>query len=50
MEILDWAKQNNLVHIGLVEFIISHKWEEFEEMRKKGIQNKASTYEMYQSV
>lgn len=50
LEILDWAKQNNLIHISLVEFILSHKWEEFKELKNKGIQGQASTSEIYETV
>lgn len=50
LEILDWAKQNNLIHIPLTEFIISCKWEEFSELKNKGIQGKASNFEIYETV
>lgn len=50
LDVLNWAKQNNLIHIPLVEFIISCKWEEFGELRSKGIQGRSSTFDIYETA
>lgn len=47
IEILDWAKKNDLVTIGIVEFISSRKWEEYQQLRINGIQNRSETYDIY---
>lgn len=47
LEILEWAKQNDLIHVPLTEFIISRKWQEFEEMKTNGILGQASTYDIF---
>lgn len=36
LEILEWAKENNLVHSGLCDFIISRKWLDYQEMKDGG--------------
>ena len=33
MDLLEWAKENNLIHSGLGDFIISRKWLDLEEMK-----------------
>lgn len=50
IEILKWAKTNDLVHIPVIEFVASCKWDEFKEMREKGIQGRASTYDVYETI
>ena len=40
MELLEWAKEKNLVNFGILEFCASRKWETFKEMREKGLDNK----------
>ena len=40
MELLEWAKERNLVNFGILEFCASRKWETFKEMREKGLDNK----------
>ena len=40
MELLEWAKERNLVNFGILEFCVSRKWETFKEMREKGLDNK----------
>lgn len=41
---------NDLVHIPVIEFVASCKWDEFKEMREKGIQGRASTYDVYETI
>ena len=40
MELLEWAKEKNLINFGILEFCASKKWLLFKEMRDKGIDNK----------
>lgn len=47
LELLEWAKENDLINIGLVEFILSHKWLELEELRNNGIQGRSMINDMY---
>lgn len=37
LDILEWAKENNLVHSGLGDFIISRRWLDYQEMRDGGM-------------
>lgn len=50
IDILEWAKANNLVHIPIVEFVASCKWNEFKEMKAKGVRGQASTYDIYKTA
>lgn len=36
MEMLEFAKENDLLHFGICEFVISQKWFEYEEIQKNG--------------
>ena len=47
LSILDWAKKNDLVHVSLLEFISSCKWEEYEEMKNNGVRGQANTGDLY---
>lgn len=47
IDILEWAKINDLIHIPIVEFVASCKWNEFNELKTNGIQGRASTYTTY---
>lgn len=50
LDILKWAKTNNLIHTGIIEFVSSCKWNEFKEMRAKGIQGSANNYDQFKIV
>ena len=50
LDILEWAKSQDLVTISLPEFIISCKWNEYKELRDKGVQGKADISEIYELV
>lgn len=50
LNILEWAKMNDLIHIPIVEFVASCKWNEFAEMKAKGVQGQASTYDVFETV
>ena len=40
MELLNWAKDNtNFINFGIVEFVISHKWEEIEMIKDGKVSN-----------
>ena len=39
MELLEWGKKNNQINYGIIEFVISHKWEELKYLRDNGIQD-----------
>lgn len=34
MEILDWAKEHDLINFGITEFICSHKWNDLKQLRE----------------
>ena len=36
METLEFGKENNLIHYGISEFVISMKWLEIEELQNSG--------------
>lgn len=36
LELLDWAKGNNLIKSGINEFVISRQWEVFKQLRDNG--------------
>lgn len=50
LDILEWAKSNDLIHIPIIEFVASCKWNEFKEMRIRGIQGQSSTYDVYETA
>jgi hypothetical protein len=50
LSILEWAKMNDLIHIPIVEFVASCKWNEFAEMKAKGMQGQASMYDIIETV
>jgi hypothetical protein len=39
MELVSWAKDNNLLVTTLANFVIDHKWEELEALRNGEIAN-----------
>ena len=39
MELLDWGKKNNQITYSIVEFVVSHKWEELKYLRDSGVQD-----------
>lgn len=47
LEILEWAKSQNLVTISIIEFVGTNKWHEFERLKQNGVQGQASTYDIY---
>ena len=39
MELIEWAKEKNLIVTTLCNFVIDHKWEELEALRNGEIAN-----------
>ena len=39
MELLEWGKKNNQITYSIVEFVVSHKWEELKYLKDNGIQD-----------
>jgi hypothetical protein len=37
MDILEYAKENNLIKSGIVDFVISMKWLDYAEMKQHAI-------------
>lgn len=33
MEILEWAKSENLLNCGILSYVISHQWESYKQLR-----------------
>ena len=51
MDILKWARENNLCKVSILEFVASHKWNEFEKMREEGFRpDVATSYDVYKDV
>jgi hypothetical protein len=51
MEILKWARENKLCKVSILEFVASHKWNEFAKMREEGFNpDVGTTYDFYQDV
>jgi hypothetical protein len=50
MDILKWARERNLVKISIIEFVASHKWNEFKLMKEEGWEpDIATSYDVYQN-
>lgn len=50
IEILEWAKTQDLVSIPVIEFIGSRKWETFKELKQNGVKGQASTFDIYENA
>lgn len=51
MEILEWAKENDLINFGICEFIASHKWIELQYLKDHPQEGQiASTLNVYESI
>lgn len=50
LQILDWAKSNNLVNVGLIEFVGSSKWIEYQELKNQGISGQSTTFDIYETA
>lgn len=48
MDLLQWAKDNDLIRYGILEFVASHKWEELKVIRENKLDNQlASSQSIY---
>lgn len=50
LDILSWAKEQDLIHVPIIEFVASQKYLEFERMKANGVQGKVSTFDIYETV
>ena len=49
MEILRWARENKLCKVSILEFVASHKWNEFAQMKAEGFSPDVGTsFDVYQ--
>ncbi len=39
LELLRWGKEHNQINYGILEFVISHKWDELKYLRDNGIES-----------
>lgn len=42
MDLLEWGKKNKQINYGIVEFVISHKWDELKYLKDNNIENNIS--------
>lgn len=48
MDLLKWGKENDLIRIGILEFVVSHKWTELLELKNDNkINNIASSESIF---
>lgn len=48
MDLLKWGKENDLIRIGVLEFVVSHKWNELLELKNDNkINNIASSESIF---
>lgn len=51
MEILDWAKENNKISFGILNFVVSRQWDALKELRDNPEMGEtATTFDVYESV
>ena len=51
MEILDWAKTNNKINTGILEFVCSHGWDSLQYLRDHPQEGQVeSTFNVYESL
>ena len=51
MELLKWGKDNDLIRVGILEFIASHKWDELKYLKENNMQGEiASSLNVYESI
>ena len=39
MDLLAWGKEHNQINYGIVEFVVSHKWQELEYIKDNGLES-----------
>ena len=51
MELVKWGKENDLIRVGILEFIASHKWDELKYLKENNMQGEiTSSLNVYESV
>ena len=51
MELVKWGKENDLIRVGILEFIASHKWDELKYLKENNMQGEiASSLNVYESI
>lgn len=51
MGILNWAKENNLLNFGILNFVISNQWNNLKELRDNPeMVRTTTTFDMYESI
>ena len=43
MELLEWGKEHNQINYGILEFIVSHKWDELKYIKDNGLEGNVAT-------
>lgn len=51
MELVKWGKENDLIRVGILEFVASHKWDELKYLKENNMQGEiASSLNVYESI
>ena len=51
LNILEWAKSNNLIKTSIIDFVASQQWESFEKlMNNNNLKTQVTTYDVYETV
>lgn len=51
IELVKWGKENDLIRVGILEFIASHKWDELKYLKENNMQGEiASSFNVYESI
>ena len=51
IELVKWGKENDLIRVGILEFIASHKWDELKYLKENNMQGEiASSLNVYESI
>ena len=51
MELVKWGKENDLIRVGILEFIASHKWDELKYLKENNMQGEiTSSLNVYESI
>jgi hypothetical protein len=50
MEILEWAKENNMINFGITSFVVNNQWKALKELRDNpDLAPIATTYDIYEN-
>jgi len=51
MELLEWGKNNKQIKYGILEFCVSHKWDELKYIKEHNLDGEvASTFDVYDNI